>query len=85
MADGELTLQLDEETAERLKVAAAAVGSTVEDYARDLIARRLEAEDDWAEDERILQEMDRTNVSYSVAEGMAAFDGAMKTYLANKR
>jgi hypothetical protein len=35
-----------------------------------------------AEDVRILEEMERTDVRYSLAEGMTAF-GAMETYLAN--
>lgn len=74
MADGELTLKLDDEAA----------GLPMEDLVTGLISQRLEATDDWAEDERIIEEMDRTGVSYSVAEGMAVFDAAMESYLANK-
>ena len=86
MADGDLTLKLDDETAQRLKDAAAAAGRSVNDYVRDLIREGLTAkasdEVDWAEDLRILADYDRTGVSYSVEEGIAVFDAAMKVYLA---
>lgn len=84
MADGELTLKLDDETARRLRAAAEAAGLPMEDFVTRLISQRLEATDDWVEDERIIEEMDRSGVSYSVAEGMAVFDAAMESYLANK-
>jgi predicted transcriptional regulator len=85
MADGELTLKLDDETARRLQAAAEAAGRPVGDYAADLIAVGLEPDDDWAEDVRIAEEVDRTGVSYSLEEAMAHFDEAVEAHLAAKR
>jgi predicted transcriptional regulator len=85
MADGELTLKLDDETARRLQEAADAAGRPAADYARDLIADHLSTDENWAEDVRILEEYDRTGVSYSVEEGLAAFDAAVKVQLAKPR
>jgi predicted transcriptional regulator len=73
MADGELTLKLDEETARRLQAAADAAGRPVSDYASELIADGLAWDDDGAEDVRLAAESDRTGVSYSVEEAMAHF------------
>jgi predicted transcriptional regulator len=84
MADGELTLKLDDETARRLKEAADAAGRPVEAYARDLIAEGL-AEDDWAEDVRIAAEYDRTGQSYSVEEALAVFEDELKAQVAKDR
>jgi predicted DNA-binding protein len=75
MADGELTLKLDEDTARRLQEAADAAGRPVADYAAELIAGGL---DDWAEDVRIAEEFDRDGVSYTLQEGLAVFDAAAK-------
>ncbi|MBS0361938.1 MAG: hypothetical protein JSR98_11185 [Proteobacteria bacterium] len=85
MADGELTLKLDDDTARRLQDAADAAGQTVAAYASSLIADRLSGDDDWAEDERIVEEYDRTGVSYSVEEAMAAFDAAVEVQLKKPR
>ena len=74
-ADGEITLKLDAGTSELLKAAAEAAGRSVNDYAHDLIVHAL---DDWAEDDRIFEEYERTGVSYSVEEGLAVFDAAVK-------
>ena len=79
MADGELILNLDEETAQRLKDAADAAGQSVRDYAQGLIAGALD--DDWAEDVRIAEDCDRTGISYSLEEGLAVFDAAVKRRL----
>ena len=83
MADGEFIVKLDPDTADRLKAAADAAGQTVSDYASALIADGLD--DDWAEDFAALEEYDRTGVSHSVEEGMAAFDAAMKVQLGKTR
>ena len=82
MADGELTLKLDDETAGRLKAAAEAAGRPIEDYAAGLIAEGLE--DHWAMAGEALADYDRTGVSYSLEEGMAAFDAAVAQRLAPK-
>ena len=84
MADGEVRVTLDAETERRLKAAADAAGRSVDDYARDLIVEALD-EDDWAEDVRIAEEADRTGVSYSVEEGLAAFDAAVKSHVTKAR
>ncbi len=72
MADGELTLRLDDETARRLKVAADAAGQAVGDYVKGLIATQLE-DDRWAESRRRLDEYDRTGESYDAAGVMEEF------------
>jgi hypothetical protein len=72
MADGELTLKLDDETLLRLKTEADAAGLSVADYARDLVVGVL-GEEDGAEDLRIAEECDRTGVSYTVDETAAYF------------
>jgi hypothetical protein len=79
MADGELTLKLDDETARRLRAAAQSAGVAVEDYAADIIAHRFDG--DWGEDQRIAAEYDRTGVSYSLEEGLAVFDAAVRRRL----
>jgi predicted transcriptional regulator len=71
MADGELTLNLDDETARGLKEAADAAGRSVPDYAQGLIADALDA--DWAEDLDRIAEYERTGESLSVEEAMAHF------------
>ena len=76
MADGDLTLHLDEETAKRLRAAADAAGRPAEEYAADVIAEHLA--DDLEEDLRIFEDYERTGVSYSLEEGMAIFDAAVK-------
>jgi predicted DNA-binding protein len=85
MADGELTLKLDDDTARRLKEAAEAAGQPAADYVRDLITDRLSADNDSTEDLRILEDFDRTGVSYSVEEGMAVFDAAVEVQLAKPK
>lgn len=82
MADGELTLKLDEATARRLQEAADAAGRPVGDYAADLIGVGLD--NDWADALTALAEFDRTGVSYSIDEGMVAFDAAVKIRLSAK-
>ncbi len=77
MADGELTLKLDDDTVRRLKAAADAAGRSVDEHARALISDGLGAEDDFAEDLRIAEEYDRTGVSYSVDESVAHFRQAL--------
>jgi predicted transcriptional regulator len=82
MADGELTLKLDDETARRLQAAADAAGRPVADYAAGLIANGLE--DRWAESLRRLAEYDRTGESISVEEALAHFDDEVRAQVADK-
>lgn len=83
MADGELIVKLDEATAERLRAAADAAGQPVDAYAAEVLAEHV-ADDDIAEDLRILAEYDRNGVSYSVEEGMAVFDAAVRRWFETK-
>ena len=80
MADGELTVRLDDQTLRRLKADAELVGLPLETYAADLLSHSLppQTDSDWAETGRIIEEYDRTGVSYSVEEGLAVFDAAVK-------
>ena len=77
MADGELTIKVDSETVQRLEALAEAAGQSVGEYVRDLIVDSL-PDDDWAEDEKIFAEYERTGVSHSVEEAMATFDAAVR-------
>ena len=77
MADGEFTVRLDEAAARLLQAAADAAGQPVDRYAAHLLTERLLSDADWAEDLRILEECERTGVTYSVEEGMAVFDAAL--------
>ena len=72
MADGEIRVRLDAETEQRLKALADAAGRSVGDYVHELITDRLD-EGDWAEDERIADEAERTGALHSVEETVAHF------------
>ena len=82
MADGELTLNLDADTARRLKAAADAAGVPVSDYARDLIADGLGH--DWSESLRRLEAYDRTGEHMSLEEGLTFFQDELEKRLAAK-
>jgi len=77
MADGELILKLDDETARRLRDAADAAGRPVSDYAASLIADQL-LEHGWAEALDRLAEYDRTGESISVEEALQHFDATLR-------
>ena len=83
MADGELTVKVDADTAQRLEALAEAAGQSVGEYVRDLIVHSL-PDDDWAEDIAAFEEYERTGLSYSVEEAMAHFDAAVKAHLAKR-
>lgn len=83
MADGELILKLDDDTARRLQAAADAAGRPVADYAAELISGGLD--EDWAEDLRIAEEYDRTGEYLSVEEGLAFFRATLDEQLAKPR
>jgi hypothetical protein len=53
MADGGITLQIDEALAERLKLAAQAAGETVDAFARKALEAWSGDEPDWDEVDRI--------------------------------
>jgi len=81
MADGELTLKLDDETARRLQAAADAAGRSVGDYAAGLISEGL-TDTSWTESLRRLDEYDRTGESITVEEALAHFDSELEERLA---
>lgn len=81
MAHGEVTLKLGDEAARLLQAAADAARRPVDRYVAELPTERLLSDADWAEDLRILEECERTGINYSLEEGMAVFDAALKTHL----
>jgi len=84
MADGEVRVTLDAETERRLKAAADAAGRSVDEYARALIVEGLD-EDDWAEDDRIADDAERTGASHSVQEAMADFRAELHAQVKKSR
>jgi predicted DNA-binding protein len=85
MADGEFTVRLDDEATRRLKAAADAVGQPVDQYVSELLTEHLLPETDVEEDLSAVEEYERTGVSYSVEEGMAVFDAAVKRWFETKQ
>jgi predicted transcriptional regulator len=85
MADGELTLKLDDETARRLQEAADAAGRPLNDYVADLITDHLATDDDWAEDVRIAEACERTGEYVSVEEALHKFRDDLEVRLASKK
>jgi hypothetical protein len=81
MADGELTLKLDDETVRRLQAAADAAGQAVGDYVQGLIATQLEGAR-WVESRRRLEEYDRTGESDEAAEVMDEFQARVAARIA---
>ncbi|HEY8616377.1 hypothetical protein [Phenylobacterium sp.] len=77
MADGELTLKLDDATARRLKEVADAVGVPVETLAADTLTQAF-GDADVAEDLRRYAEYRRTGESLSVQEALQAFDAEIE-------
>ncbi|WP_332773161.1 hypothetical protein [Phenylobacterium sp.] len=84
MADGDLTLKLDDETARRLQAAADAAGRPVGDYAAGLIAEGLDG-DRWQGAREALAEFDRTGESFDAEEALAHFDRQLAERLAARR
>lgn len=72
MADGELRLNLDDETVRRLQIAARASGRSVDGFVADLISDRLDV-DRFSEALVALEEFDRSGVSYDAATELEAF------------
>jgi predicted transcriptional regulator len=75
MADGELTLKLDDETARRLQAAADAAGLPVDSYAADVLADALS--DHWQGAREAVAEFDRTGESFDAEAVMAEFRSAV--------
>ena len=85
MADGELTLKLDDETARRLQEAADAAGRPVAEFAADLISGGLPPDPHWREALEALEEYDRTGEGVSVEEALAEFRATLDERLAQRR
>ena len=83
MADGELTLKLDDATVRRLQAAADAVGQPIDSYAADVLAGAVSGED-WAEDYRRAAEYDRTGKYVSLEEALTEFRDAVDERLSKK-
>lgn len=83
MADGELILKLDDETARRLRAAAEAAGQPVEAFAAELIAGGLTG--DWGEALARLDEYDRTGEYMTLKEGAAVFRQTLEERLAGRK
>ncbi|CAN5239092.1 hypothetical protein BH10PSE1_BH10PSE1_26630 [soil metagenome] len=74
MADGALTLNLDDATARRLADAARQAGMTPEAYALErILADLTPPAHDWTEADRRLAEYDRTGEFIDAAEALDAF------------
>jgi uncharacterized protein (DUF1778 family) len=82
MADDGFKLEVDSALAERLKLAAAAAGESVQDFA--LQALRSAADDDWAEDYARIAEYEATGRSIPVDQAMAEFRAAVEARFAKK-
>ena len=90
MADGALTLTLDDETAARLETAARQAGLTPEAYAAATLSDALEtwppgAPFDTTEAEKALAEYDRTGEYETLEEWSAAFEADVKARLDDQR
>jgi hypothetical protein len=83
MADGGFKLELEPVLGERLKAAADAAGSSVEDYAAGLISRGLD--DDWAEDYARYAEYQRTGEYIDAEVAMRGFREAVAARFRAKR
>lgn len=83
MADGELTLKLDDDTVRRLKAAAEAAGRPVADYAAELLSGALA--DRWSLSLRRLEEYDRTGEYVPLEEALTEFRVAVEERLAKRR
>jgi predicted transcriptional regulator len=82
MADGALTVELDEALSERLKLAAEAAGRRVDDYAAQLISQALD--DRWSESLARLAEYDRTGEYVPAEEALDRFRNAVSERLRKK-
>ncbi len=82
MADGELTLKLDDETTRRLQAAADAAGRPVGDYAAGLIANGLDG-DHWQGAREAIAEFERTGEAFDAETTMTEFRASVAGRVAN--
>jgi len=81
MADGSLTVKLDDGTAALLERAAREAGMSPSGYAEIVLARAL-SPDDWSEDFRRLAEYDRTGEFVPAEEALDRFEANVRARLA---
>ncbi|HEY2710644.1 MAG TPA: hypothetical protein VGI95_21575 [Caulobacteraceae bacterium] len=75
-------IEVDDDLARRLRVAADAAGESVERYA--LMALKAAADDDWAEDCARVAEFEATGHSIPADQAMADFRTAVEARFAKK-
>jgi hypothetical protein len=80
MADGGLTIELNEGLAQRVKDAAEALGQSADQFANELIAKSLD--DGWAEARASLAEYDRTGEYVDADVALADFRKELERRLA---
>ena len=83
MADGGLTLEIDDALAERLRAIAEASGESVEDFAMQAL-RAAADDEDWAEDYARVAEYEATGRFIPAEQAMAEFRAAVEARLAKK-
>ncbi len=78
MADGGMTLELNENLTDRLIVAAEKAGQPADEYATQIIGEALD--DEWSEAERRWADYERTGESVSLAGAMAELRAGLKAH-----
>lgn len=84
MAKVPLTIELDEETAFRLRIAARTAGETTEGFARRVLAEAVEAAY-WAPALASLADHDRTGVAYEARPVLERFKARVRAKAAVKQ
>jgi post-segregation antitoxin (ccd killing protein) len=86
MADDGFNVRIDDDLAEELRAAAAALGMPVETYVREALASRLRvaADQDWAEDYARVADYEATGRHIPAKLAMAEFRAALEARLAKK-
>jgi hypothetical protein len=85
MADGSMTLEIDAELAERLRVAAEAAGESIESFARRALFLFSDDYPGWDEDLADLEEYDRTGVGEPAAKVMSEFRASVEAHFSKRR
>jgi predicted transcriptional regulator len=80
MADAGMTIELNEELAQRVKDAAEALGKSADKFANELIAKSMD--DGWAEARASLAEYDRTGEYVDADVALADFRKELERRLA---
>jgi plasmid stability protein len=78
-----VTVVIDGELAERLKVSAESLGRPVDEHARDLIREALD--EDWTEDDRRFAEYERTGVSIPADQAFDELRASLERRFASRK